>query len=184
MDDITKIVTLSLGALIIGTLCFVFFRDKKLHLSGIAFSVIGFILVGLPYWKTIEFSINSDGINTKVEQALKIASEAEAKAIKTEAKVKVAEAELLKTQTLVQQTVNASLAIKNTVETIRAQEKLRSKRLYAGEIDGRFSNKTRSSLIKFQASAGLPKTGELDTKTLDALKIKPIQNFPKFEGLI
>ncbi len=60
-------------------------------------------------------------------------------------------------------------------ETIRkAQVLLSEKRLYLGRVNGRPSQELEAALYRYQAKAGLPKTGRLDIDTLAALRLLPI----------
>ncbi|XHR27812.1 MAG: peptidoglycan-binding domain-containing protein [Chthoniobacteraceae bacterium] len=68
---------------------------------------------------------------------------------------------------------NASVDVQS--ETIRkAQVLLSEKRLYLGRVNGRPSQEFEDALHRFQAKAGLPKTGRLDIDTLAALRLLPI----------
>jgi len=55
----------------------------------------------------------------------------------------------------------------------RAQEELRKRNLYFGEIDGRRSDETTGALRRYQQRKGFSATGELDTDTLASLQITP-----------
>ena len=49
------------------------------------------------------------------------------------------------------------------------QRELKNRGLYRGPVDGQFGSGSRSALMRFQRKEGLPATGRLDEKTLDAL---------------
>jgi hypothetical protein len=57
----------------------------------------------------------------------------------------------------------------NTIR--RAQEALNSRGYNAGPVDGQWGQSTMDAVRRFQASAGLPVTGELGPNTLNALGV-------------
>ena len=54
----------------------------------------------------------------------------------------------------------------------KAQKKLRKAGHYDGKVDGVSGPETAEAVREFQRSKGLPETGQLDARTLDALGIK------------
>lgn len=57
----------------------------------------------------------------------------------------------------------------------RVQMKLVAEGYDPGPIDGAMGAKTHSALRKYQAAKGLPVTGNIDAKTLSAMRIVPAQ---------
>lgn len=49
------------------------------------------------------------------------------------------------------------------------QRELKNRGFYRGPVDGQFGSASRSALLNFQRKQGLPASGRLDEKTLDAL---------------
>lgn len=65
-------------------------------------------------------------------------------------------------------------------ETVRKlQEKLASRGLYNGSINGRPGPATEEALIRFQAQRGLSRTGRLDIDTLAELHLLPVTKLRK-----
>ncbi|MCP4232906.1 MAG: peptidoglycan-binding protein [Aestuariibacter sp.] len=80
-----------------------------------------------------------------------------------------------------EKTIQASIALKNSLETLQVQQLLRDNNLYQGRLDGKLDTKTLNSLRKLQQRKGISSTGKLDSKTRRALKLEPIENFPNFK---
>jgi peptidoglycan hydrolase-like protein with peptidoglycan-binding domain len=59
----------------------------------------------------------------------------------------------------------------------RAQEELRKRNLYFGDIDGRQTPETAAAIHEYQRRKGFGATGEIDTVTADSLKL-PAGNLP------
>ncbi len=73
------------------------------------------------------------------------------------------------TDTLVQPKVKP---VKVTPRVVRqAQTELKGRGFYTGAVDGIYGPRTRDAVEKFQADAGLPRTGELDLNTMSKLNI-------------
>jgi peptidoglycan hydrolase-like protein with peptidoglycan-binding domain len=53
----------------------------------------------------------------------------------------------------------------------RAQEELRKRNLYFGEVDGRQSDEVKGAILRYQTRKGLTPTGELNGSTLQSLEI-------------
>lgn len=167
MSNPAYIVALVLGSIMLLSVCFVYVRHQVLQLSGMGLTAFAVILVGMSVWKNINVSVDETGFTAKLEQAIEIANQAK----KETAEIKQ----------LNQQTTEAALALKETVETIRIQEALRDKGLYKGALIGQLDSETVKSISAFQEQRGIPKTGTLDTKTIRELGIKPIKNFSNLQ---
>ena len=55
------------------------------------------------------------------------------------------------------------------------QEKLKSRGLYYGEVNGENSNETAAAITRFQVRSGFQVTGELNEETLQSLGLEPSQ---------
>ncbi len=53
------------------------------------------------------------------------------------------------------------------------QEELAERGYYDGAVDGRYDAETEAAVRRFQSDAGLPATGQIDTRLLDALLPEP-----------
>jgi hypothetical protein len=56
-----------------------------------------------------------------------------------------------------------------------AQEMLRARGLYSGEINGEQNNETAAAITRFQVRSGIEVTGELNEETLRSLGLEPSQ---------
>jgi peptidoglycan hydrolase-like protein with peptidoglycan-binding domain len=65
----------------------------------------------------------------------------------------------------------AAFVVKN--EITKMQETLRDKGHYRGKVDGVFGLRTRASIRAYQKAENLPITGQVDTRTADALGVRP-----------
>lgn len=167
MSNPAYIVALVLGSIMLLSVCFVYVKHQVLQFSGMGLSAFAVILIGMSVWKNIDVSVDQNGFTAKLEQAIEIANQVKK------------ENEQLKQQN--DQTAQAALALKDTLETIRVQEVLRDKGLYRGALVGQLDAATTKSISDFQEQKGIPKTGTLDTKTIRELGIKPIKNFPNLQ---
>lgn len=70
--NLQTLVPLIFGALIIGVVLKVYYRQQQLNFGGIALAVLGFILVGLGYWQHIEVSGTKDTLTISVDTKKKI----------------------------------------------------------------------------------------------------------------
>jgi murein L,D-transpeptidase YcbB/YkuD len=170
MSNPAYIVALVLGSIMLLSVCFVYVRHQVLKLSGMGLAGFAVILVGMSVWKNIDVSVDENGFTAKLEQAIEIANQAK----KETAEIKQ----------LNQQTTEATLALKETVDTIRIQEVLRDKGLYKGALIGQLDAETVKSISTFQEQNGIPKTGTLDTKTIRKLGIQPIKNFSNLQKTV
>src|SRR5207302_7400454 len=64
-------------------------------------------------------------------------------------------------------------AVRADEQTRRAQEELRKRNLYFGDIDGRQTPETAAAIREYQRRKGFGATGEIDTVTADSLKLPP-----------
>jgi hypothetical protein len=167
MNNPAYVVALVLGSIILVSVCFVYVRHQVLQFSGMGLTAFAVVLIGMSVWKNIDVSVDQNGFTAKLEQAIEIANQ-----------VKKENAEL---KQLNEENTQAALALKETVETIRAQEVLREKGLYRGALVGQLDSATKQSISKFQEEKGIPQTGKLDSKTIQELGIKPIKNFPNLQ---
>lgn len=170
MSNPAYIVALVLGSIMLLSVCFVYVRHQVLKLSGMGLAGFAVILVGMSVWKNIDVSVDENGFTAKLEQAIEIANQAK----KETAEIKQ----------LNQQTTEATLALKETVDTIRIQEVLRDKGLYKGALIGQLDAETVKSISTFQEQSGIPKTGTLNTKTIRKLGIQPIKNFSNLQKTV
>lgn len=164
MGESVYIIGSIIGAVVLLSICFVYVKHQVLNIGGMIFAVIGMILMGMPVWSSINVSIDEDGFEAQLQQAITVAEEARQQA--AEAKQ------------LTEKTIDASLALKESVETFKVQQKLKAGNYYTGDVDGNKNPTTVSAIKKFQHSKGLPVTGSIDRKTSTALGVKPIKNFP------
>lgn len=174
MDNYVYIVAISIGSIMLLSVSFVYLKHHILQLNGVVFSAFAIMLLGMPVWKKINFSLNENGFTEKVEKAIEIANQAKQDA-------KFAKQETAKLRSENSNTKNATLALKNSFEAYKTQYALRTFGFYNGTPDGQFGQKTTNSLMKFQENKGLSKTGILDLDTAKELGIKPLKNFPAFD---
>jgi peptidoglycan hydrolase-like protein with peptidoglycan-binding domain len=67
---------------------------------------------------------------------------------------------------------NSTSAITPSMATIKAvQQKLQQSGLYKGNIDGTYSQETRSAVREYQQNSGLTVNGQLDQQTLSSLGV-------------
>ena len=72
--------------------------------------------------------------------------------------------------TMPQNTSNQAASVNVSESQVKkAQEQLKSARLYKGTADGKMGAETRQAISEFQQQQGLQKTGTLDQQTLAAL---------------
>lgn len=67
-------------------------------------------------------------------------------------------------------------------EVSKAQESLRDKGYYSGQIDGVMGSQTRAGIRRYQKSEGLPITGRLDTETAGKLGLATESVGGNFKG--
>jgi len=170
MNNPAYVVALVLGSIMLLSVCFVYVRHQVLKLSGMGLTGFAVILVGMSVWKNIDVSVDENGFTAKLEQAIEMANQAKK--------------ETAEVRQLSQQTTEAALALKETVDTIRIQEALRERGLYKGALIGQLDAETVKSISKFQEQNGIPNTGTLDTKTIRKLGIQPIKNFSNLQKTV
>lgn len=167
MNNPAYVVALVLGSIMLLSVCFVYVRHQVLQFSGMGLTAFAVVLIGMSVWKNIDVSVDQNGFTAKLEQAIEIANQ-----------VKKENAEL---KQLNEDNTQAALALKEAVETIRVQEVLKEKGLYRGALVGQLDSETKKSISDFQERQGIPRTGKLDSKTIQELGIKPIKNFPNLQ---
>ncbi len=163
MENPVYIVALVLGAIMLLSVCFVYVKHQVLQLGGICLSGFAVMLVGMSVWKSIDVSVDVNGIKAKLDRAIDIAEKAKSQV------AQVKEISLNNSK--------ASLALMDTVTIFKAQAALQNTGYYKGGIDGHIGVATQKSILSFQETKKLPKTGVLDLKTISELNIEPIQNF-------
>jgi hypothetical protein len=144
IDNPAFVVGLGLGALMLLSVCWVYVRNQTVALGGLVLTVCGVILIGMSVWRSIDVSVDTKGIRARLAQV-----EAQV--------VQVSE----KTTAVEQQTSD----LEQRFEMQLAQEKLTQLGFYDNAVDGLAGPLTRLSIRRFQASKGLPETGELDERT-------------------
>jgi hypothetical protein len=65
--------------------------------------------------------------------------------------------------------------------TRRAEEELRKRNLYFGDVDGQMNSELRSALKRYQARKGFEVTGEIDQETASSLSITSVVSAPASE---
>ena len=160
MGNPAYIVAMAMGVVMLLSVCFVYVRHQTLALGGMSLSAFAVVLLGMSVWRSIDVSVNGQGVQAKLDQAVAAANEARQ------------EVAVVKQAT--EQNVEATRALKATVETVRAQGALRDLGFYRGAVDGNSGAMTTKSIRDFQAARQLPATGVLDSRTIQALGIKPV----------
>ena len=82
-----------------------------------------------------------------------------------------------------EKTLEATMVLKSSLETIQVQSLLQQKGLYDGPLDGSVGKATENALKAFQRQEQLSQTGKLDPKTLEKLGTRPLENFPQIRSL-
>jgi hypothetical protein len=167
MENPAYVVALVLGAVMLLSVCFVYVKHQILQLGGISLSGFAVVLVGMSVWRSIDVSVDENGFKAKLEQAIAAANDAKA--------------QVAQVKEISSKNSEAALALKEAVEAFKTQDALRDMGLYKGALDGHFGATTKKSILEFQELKNIPKTGILDPKTIEELKIKPIQKFPQLE---
>jgi len=195
MDNPVFIVALVIGSLILLSVCFVYIKHQVIKLSGLSFASIGMVLIGMSVWQTIDITIDKNGLSAKLDQVMKEIQVTKQDIKTTNRKIdatkqalniakndiRIVDLEAKAAKSLASKTVTASLALKNSVELLKAQQVLKDKNIYTGTLNGELNTGTRNAIKSFQATRGLNRTGTIDTKTLRALNLQPVKNFPSFK---
>jgi Putative peptidoglycan binding domain len=149
-------VAMVVGTLMLGAVCFVYIKHQTFGLGGISLSAFGVILLGMSVWRSIDISFDEKGVKAKLSQVEAVANQAAATASQAQAAAS--------------QAGQAVVALRGTVETSVAQQRLKAIGLYSGAFDGVPGPETRAAIARFQADRNLPRTGELDEATKRALQ--------------
>jgi hypothetical protein len=149
-------IAMVVGAVMLGAVCFVYIKHQSFGLGGVSLSALGVVLLGMSVWRSIDISFDEKGVRAKLNQVEAVANQAAATASQAQAAAS--------------QAGQAVVALRSTVETSVAQERLKSIGLYSGASDGISGPSTRAAITRFQAERNLPQTGELDETTKRALQ--------------
>ncbi len=163
MTNPAFMVALVFGALMLGTVCYVYARHQTFGLGGTCLSGFGVVLLGMSVWQTIDISMDAKGIRARLDQVETVAKRAESSAA-------VAQAETRKTSQAVGE-------LARTVEIASMQEKLKAAGVFGGASDGILGPATKAALARMQREQGLPETGQLDDATRRHL------NLPTLSGV-
>jgi flagellar biosynthesis/type III secretory pathway chaperone len=104
-----------LGTVMLAITCWVYFRDPKMHASGIFFMIIGLTLLGLPIWRQIAFSMKDGALELSlIEQEFQAVEESYAAMVGQVENVDKEKEEISKTLD------NLELALADIQHTIKA----------------------------------------------------------------
>jgi len=157
IENLAFITALVLGAVLLGSACYVYVKNQTFGLGGSCLSGLGVVLVGMSVWQSIDVSFDGNGIKAKLAQVESVAKRAESSASQAQAETRT--------------NGQAVTQLQSTIDVILVQEKLKEAGLYKGASDGLMGAATKATLMRFQASKGLAPTGVVDAATKRALGI-------------
>jgi peptidoglycan hydrolase-like protein with peptidoglycan-binding domain len=71
--------------------------------------------------------------------------------------------------TATRESMSSATSVASPDQIKEAQQQLKQKGFYQGQVDGRMGPETEAALRRFQQSSGLPATAQLDAKTMERL---------------
>jgi hypothetical protein len=151
IENFVFLSALALGVMLLASVCYIYVKNQSFGLGGSCLSGMGVILVGMSVWKNINFSMDATGIKAQLEQVQSVAKSAEHAASKAQAEA--------------QTSSQAVSQLQSRLDVMLVQEKLTEAGMYKGPPDGVLGAMTKSTLMRYQESKGLPPTGLIDEPT-------------------
>lgn len=159
MESTVFVIGLALGAAMLLSVCFVFIRHQRFGVGGGFLCGFGVILVGMSVWQNIDVTVDATGFQAELQR------------LRSEVREARQTAETTRESTLeVAETVQS---LQRNLEVRTVQEQLSKAGIYDGAVDGSLGPATKQALVQFQRQQQIEPTGEVNERTLQALRVTP-----------